>query len=811
MEARPKGYIIQSDVAVPVEGMTCTACALRIERKLTKEDGISSAVVNYATEQAVVHVENEDVSLSDIVGVIEKTGYGVKKARAETRITGDAAEQRSRALYDRLLTTNGILEVSTEHSAEAVEISLTYIPGMISGRALESVLSEFKADTVTIPGDEEAENSRALRYRVLKRQFGFALVLSIPLAILAMSHGYLNIAGDHWIQFLLATPVVLYSGAPFFSRAWSALRHGAADMNTLVALGVGAAYGYSTSAILYPAFFTQSGNTMPDVYFEAAALIVTLILLGRLLEERAKGKTGSAVRSLLNLQPNTVRVLDGSEEIEMDSGSVVLGMLVRVRPGERIPVDGRVVEGESPVDESMLTGEPIPVLKESDSRVASGTINTTGSLLIEVTRTGSDTLLSQIVELVRQSASSKAPIQHLADRIASIFVPVVMTISLITAAVWFFYGPEPIFSNALLRFVSVLIIACPCALGLATPTAIVVGTGKAAARGILMKNAEAIQRSEKISVIAVDKTGTLTEGRPTVVLVEATENESIADVLVLAAAVEDHSEHPLARAVVSDARRQNLELKVATEFDSETGRGAQALVDSELILVGNALYLESQGVNVSTCELSPEATTVFYVARNREMIGAIHVGDPLRKTSKNAIRILQGDGIEVVMLTGDDPEAAARIAEEVGITRIRAGLLPADKVAVIRELQTQGEVVAMVGDGINDAPALAQSDVGIAVRSGSDIAMESADITLMTNDLQILGTAIALSRQTMRTIRQNLFFAFVYNVVCIPVAAGLLYPVFGILLSPVLASAAMALSSVSVVTNSLRLKRVLTP
>ena len=795
-----------NEVIIPVEGMTCAACALRIERKLSKSDGVQSATVNYATEEAIVHSSLGGASLRDVVSTIEKTGYGVRKALAETRLVGPNALENARNLVDKLLRTNGILDAQLKSEGIEVEVAVQYITQIVSGGELSRLFREFGSSAAK---EEEAldphEDSKA-RLKITKRRFWVALALSVPLAVLAMSHGLIHIPNDHLVQFLLATPVVFYSGRPFFSGAWTSLKHGAADMNTLVALGVASAYFYSTGSTFFPSWFQSPGSDMPEVYFEAAALIVTLILFGRLLEERAKGKTGQAIAALMALKPTTVTQVTKEGDQTIGASDVELGMWVRVRPGEQVPVDGRVKEGSSTVDESMLTGESIPALKREGDRVSTGTQNTTGSIIVEVTRTGKDTVLSQIIDLVRRSAASKAPIQDLADRISAIFVPTVLILAIATGIVWLFYGPEPATTNALLRFVSVLIIACPCALGLATPTAIVVGTGKAAKLGILVRNAEALQRSNKIKIVAVDKTGTLTEGRPQVVHISTNGSFSATEVLAYAASVEVHSEHPLGRSVLKEAKDRKVDWAPSQDFYSETGKGAGAVVDGKEVLVGSHSFLTQKDIKVEEPNIHEEATSVFHVAFDGECIGSIQVGDKIRETTQTVIRDLNEMGIEVVMLTGDSLLAAERVANILGIKQYYAGLLPGEKVDAIKKLQDDDSCVAMVGDGINDAPALTQADVGLAVRSGSDIAMESADITLMTSDLKLVASAILLSRQTMTTIKQNLFFAFVYNIICIPIAAGVLFPVFGIVLSPILASAAMALSSVSVVSNSLRLK-----
>jgi P-type Cu+ transporter len=794
------------ELAIPIEGMTCAACALRIERKLKKVDGVSMAAVNYATEEAVVRADLSGVTAADLISVIEKTGYGVRRSIAETHISGEGALVRAERLSKKLLSTNGILDLQSNATPDGVDIEVTYVSGMVSGQDLQQIFLEYAETDLQLEPELNPEEARRARYVVTRRHFYFSLALSLPLAVLAMSHGLFHVPYEPIIQLLLATPVVFYSGRPFFTGAWSALRHGAADMNSLVALGVGSAYGYSVGSLAFPEIFQPSSTGMPEVYFEAAALIVTLILFGKVLEERAKSKTGQAIRSLMDLQPSIVTVISKAEEYTLEESKVILGMLIRVRPGERIPVDGRILTGNSEVDESMLTGESLPVKKEVGAKVVTGTLNTTGSLVVEVTRIGKDTMLSQIIALVRRSAASKAPIQNLADRISAIFVPTVLLLALLSGFIWYVFGPEPALNHALVRFVSVLIIACPCALGLATPTAIVVGTGKSAKKGILIKNAEALQKAGTIEVVCLDKTGTITHGKPDVVSVEASNLLSNNDLLEYAASVEVHSEHPLAKAVVETTKKLSISVTPASDFTATVGMGASGIYLGKRVLVGNPAFLSLAGVLAPDIELTGEATSVFYIALDNDYAGSIQVGDVIRESAAIAIKELTEHGIRVVMLTGDSESAANQIASKVGISEIYSGLLPSDKVRIIEDLQRTGAKVAMVGDGINDAPALAKAFVGFAVRSGSDIAIESADITLMSSDLSLLAEAIHLSRQTMRTIKQNLFFAFIYNVICIPIAAGVLFPAFGIVLSPIMASGAMALSSVSVVTNSLRLK-----
>lgn len=788
-----------SELAIPVDGMTCTACALRIERKLGKAEGVDRAVVNYATEEAVV--SGTDLNLLDVVGVIERTGYTVRTSIAEAIFDREDAANEAR---EQLMSVNGVVSVDATVVGDSAGLSIKYVPGLMPGRELQALLDSFNSSSTVAEGASDDVRREARQGR-LRGRLILAASLSVPLTILAMSHGAWSIPGDAWIQFLLATPVVLWAGLPFFTGAWTAARHGATDMNTLVAMGVGAAWLYSTAALVVPDFFPQSAH--PDVYFEAAAVIVTLILLGRWLEERAKGKTGAAVRRLMELQPDRIRRVGPDGDEWVDGSEIALADRVRVLPGERIPVDARIVDGASYVDESMLTGEPNPVNRKQGDRVTAGTLNGTGPLLVEVIRTGANTLLGQIVDRVQKAQASKAPIQHMADRIASIFVPVVMAIAALTAVVWYVAGPDPAFNHALLRAVTVLIIACPCALGLATPTAIVVATGRSASQGILIRDAAALQRAERVTVVAMDKTGTITEGRPQVTGVTGEADRTLS----LAAAVEAHSEHPLASAVNSEAQRKELHVPVASDVETFTGRGIAGTVDGRRIRVGSRRFLEEADIHVPKVHPDHATSAEINVSEDGDWVGTLYVSDRIRENSVDTIHSLQESGITVVMLTGDHEASARATAGAAGIDEVRFALLPGGKANAINAMQEAGHVVAMVGDGINDAPALAEADLGISVRSGTDIAMEASDITLMSNDLGRIPQALELSRRTMRTIRQNLFFAFIYNVIFIPVAAGVLYPGPGWLLSPIMASAAMALSSVSVVTNSLRLGRTIQP
>jgi Cu+-exporting ATPase len=620
-----------------------------------------------------------------------------------------------------------------------------------------------------------------------------------------------------WVELLLATPVVLWAGWPFFLRGWQSLVNRSLNMFTLIALGVGVAYLYSVVAVLAPGIFPASFRG-PDglvaVYFEAAAVIVTLILLGQVLELRARHRTGAAIRALLELSPPTARRLnDDGTETDIPLEAVTVGDRLRVRPGEKIPVDGTVLEGSSVVDESMITGEPMPVSKQSGDTVIGATVNATGSFVMSAEHVGADTLLSQIVHMVAEAQRSRAPIQKLADMVAGYFVPAVIVIAVLTFIVWAIVGPEPPLAYAVINAVAVLIIACPCALGLATPMSIMVGTGLGATTGVLFKNAEAIEVMRKVDTLVVDKTGTLTLGRPALINVVAASEYDEATLLHLAASLERASEHPLAAAIVQGAEERGMALSTVEDFDSVTGKGVTGQVDGHALAFGNRALLKDLGLDPGTHEdqikdMSRRGQTVMFLVVDGGFAGMLSVADPIKPTTPEAIRALHQEGLRIVMLTGDSKATAQAVAAELDIDEVIAEVLPAQKNEVVRELQAQGHVVAMAGDGINDAPALAQADVGIAMGTGTDVAMESSDITLVKGDLTGIVRARRISRATMRNIRQNLFFAFFYNAMGVPVAAGVLYPFFGLLLSPMIAAAAMSFSSVSVIGNALRLRRV---
>ena len=677
----------------------------------------------------------------------------------------------------------------------------------------------LEPETVTLE-KEEQENPELAD---MTRRFLVGLVLTVPVFIIAMGgmvpgfHDFLPRSTAQWLEFVFSTPVVLWAGWPFFVRGWQSLVNRHPNMFTLIALGTGVAYTYSVVALffpgLFPASFRESSGAV-DLYFEAAAVIVTLVLMGQVLELRARSKTGEAIKALLGPAPKTARRLTPcGHEKDVSLDQLKEGDKLRIRPGEKVPVDGVVLEGSSHVDESMISGEPLPVAKAPGDEVIGATVNGTGSLVIEARRVGEDTVLSQIVQMVAQAQRSRAPVQKLVDSVAGYFVPLVVLAAIITFIVWALFGPEPAMAYAVINAVAVLIIACPCALGLATPMSIMVASGKGAQAGVLFRNAEAIEALRHVDTMVVDKTGTLTEGRPRVVSVTAADGFAEADVLRLAAALEKSSEHPLADAVVSAARQDGADVPAAEQFQSHTGKGITGRVEGRQVAVGNSALIRSLDLREDDFpgragKLQEEGQTVMFVVVDGDPAGLVSVVDPVRVTSLQAVRALHKEGIRVVMLTGDSESTAQAVARQLGIDEVIAGVLPGEKAEHIQQLQYQGHKVAMAGDGINDAPALAAANVGIAMGTGTDVAIESAGVTLMGGDPEGIVRAIRLSHATMRNIRQNLFFAFAYNSIGVPVAAGLLYPWFGILLSPMIAAAAMSFSSVSVISNALRLNRV---
>ncbi|WP_227679695.1 copper-transporting P-type ATPase, partial [Psychrobacter sp. Pi2-51] len=685
----------------------------------------------------------------------------------------------------------------------------------ICGMALEP-------ETLTIGEEDTSELDD------MTRRFWICTVLTVPLLIYVMSGMFdLNVVNFsqygisskilQWAELVLATPVVLWGAAPFFVRGWQSIKSRNLNMFTLIAIGVGAAYIFSIVATFFPDIFPDSfrdASGQVGVYYEAAAVIVTLVLLGQVLELKARSQTSGAIRALLELAPPTARRVDeNGEEVEVSLDEVVTGDKLRVKPGEKLPVDGTVIDGNSNVDESMVTGEPIPVSKVAGDTVTGGTVNGTGTLLVEAVNVGADSVLSKIVQMVAEAQRSRAPIQKLVDKVAGWFVPIVLICSVITFIVWAIFGPEPAMTYALVNAIAVLIIACPCALGLATPMSIMVGTGKGAQNGVLIKNAEALESMEKVDTIVVDKTGTLTAGKPELTAIDAQVGQDEDEFLALVASVESASEHPLAEAIVRAAQERSLIIPKATDFNSTTGEGVQAVVDGKKVAIGNSKLMES--LNSFDNELSTKADvrrkdgeTVMFVAIDGKAAGIISVADPIKPSTKEAISLLHDAGLKVVMLTGDNEKTAQAVANKLGIDEVHADVSPEDKNRIVKEMQDSGKLVAMAGDGINDAPALAQANVGIAMGTGTDVAMESAGITLLKGDLMGIAKAYKLSHATMRNIRQNLFFAFIYNALGVPIAAGVLYPIFGLLLSPMIAAAAMSLSSFSVIANALRLRRL---
>ena len=816
---------VETRVELPVRGMTCASCVSHVAKALKGVPGVADASVNLATEKAVVELsEGQGVAIADLRDALEDAGYSVATEQVTLNIGGMTCASCVGHVEKALKDTEGVESASVNLATERATVE--YVPGLASITDLRDAVEDAGYSVRGTAADESEGTPASVDIARLRRKFVFSLAAAAAIMLLMGTERLIG-AMPFRMDFLLlglATPVQFWAGRQFYAGAWGALKHRTSNMNTLIAVGTSTAFLYSTVATFFGGTWIFEG-VAAETYFDTSTAIIGLVLVGRYLEARAKGRASSAIKALMGLRARTAQVIRNGDRLDVSLDEVVAGDLVAVRPGETIATDGDVADGASWVDESMLTGESAPVEKGPGDRVFGGTLNTTGGFTFRATSVGEDTVLSQIIRLVEEAQGSRAPIQRLADLIASYFVPAVIGVAAAVFALWYFIGPEPTYVYAMLTAVAVLIIACPCAMGLATPTAIMVGTGKGAEQGILIRNAEALETAHKVQVVALDKTGTLTTGRPTVTDVMAPVLGE-RDLLSAAASAEQASEHPLGNAMVAAAGDRGLKLSEVAEFRSLPGLGIQARVDGAEVAIGNEALMREAGLSLNglvegAARLAAQGKTAVFVALDGEVKGVVGIADALKPGAKDAVRKLRDQGIEVVMLTGDNLATAEAIAGDAGIDRVVADVLPGDKAAQIEALRAGGQTVAMVGDGINDAPALAAANVGIAIGTGTDVAMEAADVTLVSGDLRGVADGLALSRATMRTIRQNLFWAFAYNVALVPVAAGVLYPLFsgsGVpdtlqpvlgelgFLNPILAAAAMAISSVTVVTNSLRLR-----
>jgi len=804
-------------VVIGVKGMSCASCVARVERALRKQPGVAEASVNLPLERASVEYDPAEGDVDDLLESIRKAGYEPEVAEATVGVRGMTCASCVARVERRVGKVPGVLDVSVNLSTEKAHVR--YLPGAAGPADIAEAIrkagyepvEEAQADAAEAPGTSEAG--------VLRRSLVLAAALAIPvfaIAMMLMAPGTQRLLTAlmperawSWLELALITPVQFYAGWRFYRGGWAELRHLSPGMNSLVMLGSNAAYWYSVLALAVPSLF-PAGTA--HTYFDAAGMIVTLILLGRYLEAIAKGRTSQAIRSLIKLQARSARVVRGGEERELPIEQVQVGDLVQVRPGERIPVDGDVTEGSSYVDESMITGEPVPVAKQPGDPVVGGTVNRNGSLRFRATSVGGDTVLAQIIRMVENAQAEKPAIQAVADRIAGVFVPLVMAAAVATFAAWMVLGPAPALSLAFVAAVSVLLIACPCAMGLATPTAVMVGTGKGAEMGVLFRRGTALETLAKIDTVVMDKTGTLTRGRPELTDFEVAEGADRGEVLRLVAAAEADSEHPVAEAIVRAAREGDADLPAATDFEADPGHGIQASVDGHRVNVGADRYMQRLDVDIAPLsaragEMAKEAKTPLYAAIDGKLAAVIAVADPPREESAGTVAALHALGLTVAMVTGDNRATAEAVAARLGIDRVMAEVLPDQKADEVRRLQGEGASVAFVGDGINDAPALTRADVGIAIGTGTDIAIEAGDVVLMRGDLWGILNAIRLARRTLRTIHINFLWAYGYNVSLIPVAAGVLYPLGGFLLNPALAAGAMSVSSVFVLSNSLRLRR----
>ena len=805
---------------LPIKNMSCASCVGRVNRALEGVKGISAFSVNLATETAQVEVDDPETS-KEIISTLDKAGYPVASENVRFQITGMSCASCVGRLEKALLAAPGVTQAHVNLADESATVD--YVPGLTDPEQLAQVAAAA-GYPATLPSEQAPIDRSAVKAEEAaqqKRAMIVSAVLAVPVFILEMG-AHLVPAWHHliaqtigmgtsWsIQFVLTTIILIWPGRGFFVNGFRALIRRAPDMNSLVALGAGAAWLFSTVTLFFPDVLPLAARA---VYFEAAAVIVTLILLGRWLEARAKGQTGAAIQKLIGLQPRTARVKVGDDWADRPISELRVGDVFLVRPGERLPIDATVVSGGSDVDESMITGEPMPVTKTTGDLVTGGTVNGLGSLTCKVMRIGDDTTLSQIIRMVQQAQGTRLPVQGLVDQITMWFVPAVLILAAVTIVIWLIFGPDPTVTYALVAGVSVLIIACPCAMGLATPTSIMVGTGRAAELGVLFRQGDALQSLSAVDVVAFDKTGTLTVGRPTLTDLIVAEGQNPQDVLALVSAVETLSEHPIAQAIVAAAKAQNLTIPDAETFQAITGQGAKATVNGRNIIVGNARLMAASGVDVSEVEadataLAKKGQTTVFAAIDGQIAVLVAVSDPIKPDSAGAIKGLKAQGLQVAMITGDGENTAQSVARELGIDHVVANVLPDGKMAALDHLRSAGQKIAFVGDGINDAPALAHADIGIAIGTGTDVAIETADVVLMSGNLSGVGTAITVSHSVLRNIRQNLFWAFGYNIALIPVAAGVLYPMFGILLSPVLAAGAMACSSVFVLTNALRLRSI---
>ena len=794
-------------INLPLSGVDSEHCALIVDKGLSKVPGINSHKVELNNNRAVINTNGDKEVLPEAVKAIRDLGYNVDTVKKSFPILNMSCASCASSSQSVLENTPGVINAAVNYANAIANVE--YIPTITNPLELKTALQSVGYDLM-IDESEEAkdalEDLHAKKFQSLKNKTIGAVVLSIPLVIIGMF--FMDVPYSNYFMWALATPVVFVFGQQFFINAWKQLKHRSANMDTLVAMSTGIAYLFSVFNTLYPQFWTNRG-VMPHVYFEAAGVVIAFILLGKMLEEKAKGNTSSAIKKLMGLQPKTITVVhEGGHQMEMAIANVKVGVTLLVKPGEKIAVDGKVSSGNSFVDESMISGEPMPVEKTKDDKVFAGTINQKGSFQFVAEKVGGDTVLAHIIKMVQEAQGSKAPVQKLVDKIAGIFVPVVIGIAVLSLIIWIIFGGDNGLTHGLLALVTTLIIACPCALGLATPTAIMAGIGKGAENGILIKDAESLELSKKINAIILDKTGTITEGKPVVTDVLWMNHDE--KYLPELASIEKQSEHPLAEAVVNHLQTKNY-LPV-NHFESITGFGAKASINDKIFYAGNASLLKNNHIEIGDALKNAadkwlnEAKTVIYFSDEKQALAVVAIADKIKETSKEAVRQLQAAGIEAYMLTGDNITTAKAIAEQAGIEHFKAEVLPSHKADFVKELQQQGKVVAMVGDGINDSNALAQADVSIAMGQGSDIAIDVAKMTIISSDLAKIPKAIKLSRYTVATIRQNLFWAFIYNVIGIPIAAGILYPINGFLLSPMIAGAAMALSSVSVVSNSLRLK-----